>query len=147
MKLRILFSAALALLLTGCSMIPDGEPPKGNIVETPVAGALDFKDASNFLYTALAAYVTSERPDLAVTVKADAATKPYLDAILNRICRRSALKITDNASMTLNSYLKDNVWYLELFDAEHNLTVWQQRVVLKDYAAVTAQKRSPYSGS
>lgn len=146
MKRRIAFLAALTLL-TGCNMIPDGEPPKGNIVETPVAAAMDFKDAANYLYTALAAYVSSERPELTVTVKADEATKSYLDTILNRIRRRSALKVADNAPVTLHSYLKDNVWYLELFDVERNLTVWQQRVVLKDYSAVMAQKRSPYQGS
>jgi len=147
MKRRHLILAALTLALAGCNMIPDGEPPKGNIVETPVAAAMDFKDAANYLYTALAAYISSEHPDLAVAVKADETTKPYLDTILNRIRRRSALKIVDNASMTLNSYLKDNIWYLELFDTERNLTVWQQRVVLKDYSAVMAQKRSPYQGS
>lgn len=147
MKRRSLFLAALALMLTGCNMIPDGEPPKGNIVETPVAAAMDFKDAANFLYTALAAYVSSERPDLTITVKADAATQPYLDTILKRIRRRSALTVADHAPMMLHSYLKDNVWYLELFDVERNLTVWQQRVVLKDYSAVMAQKRSPYQGT
>ncbi len=147
MMRRVLAFIVLALILSGCNMIPDGEPPKGNIVETPVAAAMDFKDAANYLYTALAAYVSSERPELAVTVKADEATKPYLDTILTRIRRRSALKVADNAPMTLHSYLKDNVWYLELFDVERNLTVWQQRVVLKDYSAVMAQKRSHYQGT
>jgi len=147
MKRRSLFFAALALMLTGCNMIPDGEPPKGNIVEMPVTAAMDFKDAANYLYTALAGYISSERPALVVAVKADDATKPYLETILNRIRRRSALTVADHAPMTLHSYLKDNVWYLELFDVERNLTVWQQRVVLKDYSAVMAQKHSPYQGS
>lgn len=147
MRRRVFSFIILTLMLPGCNMIPDGEPPKGNIVETPVAAAMDFKDAANYLYTALAAYVSSERPELAVAVKADEATKPYLETILNRIRRRTALKIADNAPMMLHSYLKDNVWYLELFDTERNLTVWQQRVVLKDYSAVMAQKRLSYQGS
>lgn len=129
MKLRRYFGV-LAVALSGCAGLPEGEPPTGDIVENPRIADYDRFSATETLATELAMFLLSEYPGREIAVNADAATCAAAEYALREGAALAGVQRAPTAELILISQAAPWGWSFMLQQSGN--TVWQREYKLKE---------------
>ena len=117
-------------------MLPNGEPPAGEIVRQNGGDPLSEKGAEERLITALTLIGMTEIPGQAVSLKAPEKMQPILKRVLQAVSAASGIKYVNSlARFTLQCVDKEgDLRHFSLVDNLNQKILWQDefRIVVKN---------------
>jgi len=123
--------SALLLAAAGCSTLPPGNPPSGEIVQPKLPAERDRRGAENDAVTSLFAYTLQNCPGAAIAVQGDPELIPVAKRIIERTGKISGIRCAANAPLVLRATDGDDRWNFQLIDTARQSIVWQEIFVLK----------------
>lgn len=131
MKLRLLFIITAALLLGGCCWIlPEGDPPEGNITNNPQKSVQQIKtpaEAVDYFVSSLTVALLNNCPGEKVQIKSDSSSSGAAARVLLESGRITGNKLTyTDSRWVLKAMYSKGKMQMQLLDSGKSL--WNESV-------------------
>lgn len=114
-----------------CWILPPGDPPENEIVETRPPAMRDRRGAENDAVTSLAGYTLQNCPGVSMSIQAPKALEAVARRVINRTGEISGIRYDAKASLILRVSESEGRWVFQLCEPNRKQVVWKESFALK----------------